>query len=110
MSATPEPNATTLFEQRGFHATLVACSDPLPALLDRAISSLGSAVSESVIDDTDLLDIVAPADVPTGGESISTGARPDVKVTAGGLGVELPDLDGMPRRLRTEVEASWSLA
>ncbi|HUA43791.1 MAG TPA: Gfo/Idh/MocA family oxidoreductase [Solirubrobacteraceae bacterium] len=48
----------TLFEQRGFDTTLVACSDALPARLDQAIDSFGfrraSAAWESVIDDPDV--------------------------------------------------------
>ena len=32
------------------------------------------------------------------------------RATARALGVELPDLDAMLRRLRAEVESSWSLA
>ena len=48
----------TLFEQRGFDTTLVACSDALPARLDQAIASFGfkraSAAWESVIEDPDV--------------------------------------------------------
>jgi len=48
----------TLFEQRAFDTTLVACSDALPARLDQAIGSFGfrraSAAWESVIDDRDV--------------------------------------------------------
>ena len=48
----------TLFEQRGFDTTLVACSDALPARLDQAVGSFGfkraSAAWEAVIDDPDV--------------------------------------------------------
>jgi len=48
----------TLFEQRSFDTTLVACSDALPARLDQAIGSFGfkraSAAWESVIEDPDV--------------------------------------------------------
>ena len=48
----------TLFENRAFDAELVACSDPLPARVDQAVSSFGfkraSAGWESVIEDPDV--------------------------------------------------------
>ena len=48
----------TLFEQRGFDAELVACSDTLPARIDQAISSFNfkraSAAWESVIEDPEV--------------------------------------------------------
>ncbi len=48
----------TLFENRGFDAELVACSDALPARVDQAVSSFGfkraSAAWESVIEDPDV--------------------------------------------------------
>jgi predicted dehydrogenase len=48
----------TLFHQRGFDTTLVACSDALPERLEQATGSFGfkraSAAWESVIDDRDV--------------------------------------------------------
>jgi dTDP-4-dehydrorhamnose reductase len=60
--------------------------------------------------DADLLDIGAPdpAAFPAGGVPFDT--RLDATATAQALGVELPDLDTMLRRLRAEFESSWSAA
>jgi dTDP-4-dehydrorhamnose reductase len=58
--------------------------------------------------DPELLEVVKPP--PAGSERIPRDTRLDARATARALGVELPDLDGMLRRLRTEVESSWSLA
>jgi dTDP-4-dehydrorhamnose reductase len=60
--------------------------------------------------DPDLLDVVRPpADVVSGGGN-PRDTRLDAAATARSLGVTLPDLDTMLRRLRAEVESSWSLA
>ncbi|MGO9891148.1 MAG: SDR family oxidoreductase [Solirubrobacteraceae bacterium] len=60
--------------------------------------------------DSDLLDVAPPpADVISGGR-IPRDTRLDATATARSLDVELPDLDAMLRRLRAQVESSWSLA
>jgi dTDP-4-dehydrorhamnose reductase len=58
--------------------------------------------------DGDLLDVGPPPSLT--GEPVPTDTRLDAAATARALGVELPDLDTMLRRLRAEVESSWSLA
>ncbi len=59
--------------------------------------------------DAELLDVTPPPDdVVTGG--IPRDTRLDATETAARLGVELPELDAMLRRLRAEVESSWSVA
>jgi len=58
--------------------------------------------------DPDLLEVGPPdrGAVGTGGVPFDT--RLDAAATADVLGVELPDLDSMLRRLRTELESCWS--
>ena len=60
--------------------------------------------------DGDLLDVVPPPPETVGGEPVPCDTRLDGTATARALGVELPGLDEMLLRLRTEVESSWSLA
>jgi dTDP-4-dehydrorhamnose reductase len=60
--------------------------------------------------DPELLDIVAPPVGAAGLERIPRDTRLDARATARALDVELPGLDAMLRRLRAEVELSWSLA
>lgn len=55
----------------------------------------------------DRLDVVAP---PDGADAVPVDTRLDARFTARTLGVELPSLDAMLRRLRAEFESSWSLA
>jgi dTDP-4-dehydrorhamnose reductase len=59
--------------------------------------------------DPELLDVVAPP-VGAGSERIPRDTRLDARATARALGVELLDLEAMLRRLRAELESSWSLA
>jgi dTDP-4-dehydrorhamnose reductase len=60
--------------------------------------------------DSELLDVVVPpADVAAGGK-IPRDTRLDATATERLLDVELPDLDAMLRRLRAQVESSWSVA
>jgi hypothetical protein len=50
---------------------------------------------------------------PGGGdepEAVPVDTRLDARATARVLGVELPALDAMLSRLRTQVESSWSVA
>jgi dTDP-4-dehydrorhamnose reductase len=72
------------------------------ALARRAIDVFGL--------DPDLLDVVAPPQGAVGADRVPLDTRLDATVTAARLGVELPGLDVMLRRLRAEVESSWSLA
>jgi dTDP-4-dehydrorhamnose reductase len=60
--------------------------------------------------DGGLLDTAAFPDVASGTDRIPRDTRLDARATARVLGVELPDLDGMLRRLRAEMESSWSPA
>ena len=60
--------------------------------------------------DSDLLDVVPPPDDVVGAGGVPRDTRLDAAATARALGVELPDLDTMLGRLRSEVESSWSLA
>ena len=60
--------------------------------------------------DPDLLDVVAPPDEIAATGGIPRDTRLDATETGTRLGVELPELDAMLRRLRSEVESSWSLA
>jgi|HubBroStandDraft_6_1064221.scaffolds.fasta_scaffold00697_14 dTDP-4-dehydrorhamnose reductase len=62
--------------------------------------------------DPDLLEVVEPPDGLTRAERVPRDTRLDATETAARLGVELPTLDAMLRRLRVEaeVESSWSLA
>jgi dTDP-4-dehydrorhamnose reductase len=60
--------------------------------------------------DPELIDVVAPPDGVCGIEPVPADTRLDARATARVLGVELPDLDAMLRRLRAQVESSWSLA
>ena len=60
--------------------------------------------------DPELLDVVAPPEGEVGSERIPRDTRLDGRATARALDVELPDLDAMLRRLRAELESSWSLA
>jgi dTDP-4-dehydrorhamnose reductase len=60
--------------------------------------------------DSELLDVVVPpADVAAAG-NIPRDTRLDATATERLLDVELPDLDAMLRRLRAQVESSWSVA
>ena len=58
--------------------------------------------------DGELLDIAPPPGL--GGEPVPVDTRLDARASADALGVKLPGLDAMLRRLRSEVESSWSLA
>jgi dTDP-4-dehydrorhamnose reductase len=58
--------------------------------------------------DPDLIEAVAPPDHAAGAEPIPVDTRLDACATARVLGVELPALDAMLRRLRAQVESSWS--
>jgi hypothetical protein len=60
--------------------------------------------------DPELLDVTAPPDDVVGAGRIPRDTRLDATETAARLGVELPGVDAMLRRLRAEVESSWSLA
>ena len=60
--------------------------------------------------DADLLDAVAPPEDAGGVDRIPRDTRLDAAGSARALDVELPDLDAMLRRLRAEVESSWSVA
>jgi dTDP-4-dehydrorhamnose reductase len=60
--------------------------------------------------DPDLLDVVAPPDGAAGAEAVPRDTRLDARATAQVLGAELPALDTMLRRLRAQLESSWSLA
>ena len=60
--------------------------------------------------DPDLLDVVPPPEGAAGPDRVPRDTRLDATATAARLGVELPELDAMLRRLRAEVESSWSLA
>lgn len=60
--------------------------------------------------DPDLLDVVPPPDHVIAARGIPRDTRLDARATARALEVELPDLDTMLRRLRAEVESSWSPA
>jgi dTDP-4-dehydrorhamnose reductase len=60
--------------------------------------------------DPELLDVVAPPDAALGAEPVPVDTRLDARATARVLGAELPALDAMLRRLRAQVESSWSLA
>jgi dTDP-4-dehydrorhamnose reductase len=58
--------------------------------------------------DGELLDVGPPPE--PSGEAVPVDTRLDAAATARALGVQLPALDEMLRRLRAEVETSWSLA
>jgi dTDP-4-dehydrorhamnose reductase len=60
--------------------------------------------------DPDLLEVGSPPPAILSGEPVPADTRLDAAATARALGVELPDLDSMLRRLRVELESSWSLA
>ena len=60
--------------------------------------------------DGELLEVSAPPADVVSGEPVPVDTRLDATFTARALGIELPDLDTMLRRLRAEMEASWSLA
>jgi dTDP-4-dehydrorhamnose reductase len=60
--------------------------------------------------DPDLLDVEPPPTEVLAGDAVPRDTRLDARATAHALGVELPDLNAMLRRLRAEVESSWSLA
>ncbi len=60
--------------------------------------------------DPDLLDVVAPPDRVIAAGGVPRDTRLDAGATARALEAELPDLDTMLRRLRAEVESSWSAA
>jgi dTDP-4-dehydrorhamnose reductase len=72
------------------------------ALARRAVAAFGL--------DEDLLDVGPPdpAALPAGGVPFDT--RLDAAATAAALDVELPGLDAMLGRLRTQLEISWSAA
>jgi dTDP-4-dehydrorhamnose reductase len=72
--------------------------------------SLGRRAIEVFELDADLLDVVPPPDDVLGAGTIPRDTRLDAGATARSLDVELPDLETMLRRLRAEVESSWSLA
>jgi len=60
--------------------------------------------------DGELLDVVPPPQGVVSDGGIPRDTRLDATETAARLGVELPGLDAMLRRLRSQVESSWSLA
>ncbi|MBV8218996.1 MAG: sugar nucleotide-binding protein [Solirubrobacterales bacterium] len=60
--------------------------------------------------DPELLDVVAPPLAAVGTDRVPRDTRLDATETAARLGVELSGLDAMLRRLRSEVESSWSVA
>ena len=60
--------------------------------------------------DGELLDVVPPPEGVVSDGGIPRDTRLDATETAARLGVELPGLDAMLRRLRSQVESSWSLA
>ena len=55
----------------------------------------------------ELLDVVAPPAGAAGAEPVPRDTRLEGRATADALGVELPGLDEMLARLKTEVESSW---
>jgi dTDP-4-dehydrorhamnose reductase len=59
--------------------------------------------------DPELLDVVAPPADALGTEGIPRDTRLDARATGSALGVELPDLNAMLRRLKAEVDlaSSW---
>jgi dTDP-4-dehydrorhamnose reductase len=59
--------------------------------------------------DGELLDVAPPPAGVISSGGIPRDTRLDATATAARLGVELPGLDAMLRRLRSEVESSWSL-
>jgi dTDP-4-dehydrorhamnose reductase len=60
--------------------------------------------------DPELIQIVAPRGGAAGAEPVPVDTRLDARATARVLGVELPGLDAMLRRLRAQMESSWSVA
>jgi dTDP-4-dehydrorhamnose reductase len=58
--------------------------------------------------DPDLLEVGPPDPGAVGTAGVPFDTRLDAAATADVLGVELPDLDSMLRRLRTELETCWS--
>jgi dTDP-4-dehydrorhamnose reductase len=60
--------------------------------------------------DGDLLEVSAPPASVVGAAAVPVDTRLDAAFTARALGTPLPDLDAMLRRLRAEVESSWSVA
>jgi dTDP-4-dehydrorhamnose reductase len=60
--------------------------------------------------DSELLDVVVPPPDVAAGGNIPRDTRLDATATERLLDVELPDLDAMLRRLRAQVESSWSVA
>ena len=60
--------------------------------------------------DGELLDVVPPPEDVVSDGGIPRDTRLDATETAARLGVELPGLDAMLRRLRSQVESSWSPA
>jgi len=60
--------------------------------------------------DPDLLDVVPPPSEVAAAGRIPRDTRLDATATSRALEAELPDLDAMLRRLRGQVESSWSLA
>ena len=60
--------------------------------------------------DGELLDVVPPPEGVVSDGGIPRDTRLDATETAARLGVELPGLDAMLRRLRSQVESSWSPA
>ena len=60
--------------------------------------------------DGELLDVVPPPQGVVSDGGIPRDTRLDATETAARLGVELPGLDAMLRRLRSQVESSWSPA
>lgn len=60
--------------------------------------------------DPELIDVVSAPEGAAGPEPVPRDTRLDARATARALGVELPGLDAMLNRLRSEVESSWSLA
>ena len=60
--------------------------------------------------DRELLDVVPPPEGVVSDGGIPRDTRLDATETAARLGVELPGLDAMLRRLRSQVESSWSPA
>ncbi len=60
--------------------------------------------------DPELIDVVAPPDGMAGADPVPRDTRLDARATARVLGVEMPSVDAMLRRLKAQVESSWSLA
>ena len=60
--------------------------------------------------DPSRLDVVAPPQRAAGAEPVPCDTRLDARATANALGVQLPGLDAMLHRLRSEVESSCSVA